>query len=51
MTDVSSSGMILTLKDIGVPECVLSGPPQLVRLLIKTQTIKMTPQDGTFKAP
>ncbi|KAJ3600230.1 hypothetical protein NHX12_031216 [Muraenolepis orangiensis] len=23
------SGMILTLKDIGVPECVLSGPPQL----------------------
>lgn len=23
--------MILTLKDIGVPECVLSGPPQLVR--------------------
>uniref|UniRef100_A0A3Q3XPF4 Zinc phosphodiesterase ELAC protein 2 n=1 Tax=Mola mola TaxID=94237 RepID=A0A3Q3XPF4_MOLML len=26
------SGMILTLRDIGVPECVLSGPPQLVRL-------------------
>lgn len=24
-------GMILTLKDTGVPECVLSGPPQLVR--------------------
>lgn len=23
--------MILTLKDTGVPECVLSGPPQLVR--------------------
>ncbi|XP_034567599.1 zinc phosphodiesterase ELAC protein 2 isoform X2 [Notolabrus celidotus] len=23
------SGMILTLKDTGVPECVLSGPPQL----------------------
>lgn len=29
---VSSAGMILTLKDTGVPECVLSGPPQLVRL-------------------
>uniref|UniRef100_A0A667WL04 Zinc phosphodiesterase ELAC protein 2 n=1 Tax=Myripristis murdjan TaxID=586833 RepID=A0A667WL04_9TELE len=27
----SPAGMILTLKDIGVPECVLSGPPQLVR--------------------
>ncbi len=26
-----SAGMILTLKDTGVPECVLSGPPQLVR--------------------
>uniref|UniRef100_A0A8C1LMI3 Zinc phosphodiesterase ELAC protein 2 n=1 Tax=Cyprinus carpio TaxID=7962 RepID=A0A8C1LMI3_CYPCA len=25
------SGMILTLKDTGVPQCVLSGPPQLVR--------------------
>uniref|UniRef100_A0A667WVJ6 Zinc phosphodiesterase ELAC protein 2 n=1 Tax=Myripristis murdjan TaxID=586833 RepID=A0A667WVJ6_9TELE len=25
----SPAGMILTLKDIGVPECVLSGPPQL----------------------
>uniref|UniRef100_A0A3Q3GT16 Zinc phosphodiesterase ELAC protein 2 n=1 Tax=Kryptolebias marmoratus TaxID=37003 RepID=A0A3Q3GT16_KRYMA len=25
------SGMILTLRDIGVPECALSGPPQLVR--------------------
>lgn len=25
--------MILTLKDIGVPECVLSGPPQLVNVL------------------
>uniref|UniRef100_A0A7N8WLQ1 Zinc phosphodiesterase ELAC protein 2 n=1 Tax=Mastacembelus armatus TaxID=205130 RepID=A0A7N8WLQ1_9TELE len=24
------SGMILTLKDTGVPECILSGPPQLV---------------------
>uniref|UniRef100_A0A673GQM1 Zinc phosphodiesterase ELAC protein 2 n=1 Tax=Sinocyclocheilus rhinocerous TaxID=307959 RepID=A0A673GQM1_9TELE len=24
------SGMILTLKDTGVPQCVLSGPPQLV---------------------
>ncbi|XP_070703624.1 zinc phosphodiesterase ELAC protein 2 [Pempheris klunzingeri] len=23
------SGMILTLKDTGVPECILSGPPQL----------------------
>lgn len=28
---VSSAGMILTLKDTGVPECTLSGPPQLVR--------------------
>ncbi|XP_030646075.1 zinc phosphodiesterase ELAC protein 2 isoform X1 [Chanos chanos] len=27
------SGMILTLKDTGVPECVLSGPPQLERYL------------------
>uniref|UniRef100_A0AAY5E9R0 Zinc phosphodiesterase ELAC protein 2 n=1 Tax=Electrophorus electricus TaxID=8005 RepID=A0AAY5E9R0_ELEEL len=27
------SGMILTLKDIGVPECVLFGPPQLVRMV------------------
>lgn len=27
-------GMILTLKDTGVPECVLSGPPQLVRTRI-----------------
>lgn len=25
------SGMILTLKDTGVPDCVLSGPPQLVK--------------------
>ncbi|KAK3525372.1 hypothetical protein QTP86_031246 [Hemibagrus guttatus] len=24
------SGMILTLKDTGVPECIMSGPPQLV---------------------
>uniref|UniRef100_A0A8C0YK01 Zinc phosphodiesterase ELAC protein 2 n=1 Tax=Cyprinus carpio carpio TaxID=630221 RepID=A0A8C0YK01_CYPCA len=24
------SGMILTLKDTGVPQCVLSGPPQLI---------------------
>ena len=28
---VSSAGMLLTLRDTGVPECVLSGPPQLVR--------------------
>lgn len=28
---VFCAGMILTLKDTGVPECVLSGPPQLVR--------------------
>ncbi|XP_069572198.1 zinc phosphodiesterase ELAC protein 2 [Brachyistius frenatus] len=27
------SGMILTLKDTGVPECVLSGPPQLENFL------------------
>ncbi|KAM3598983.1 uncharacterized protein V6R79_025129 [Siganus canaliculatus] len=27
------SGMILTLKDTGVPECVLSGPPQLEKYL------------------
>ncbi|XP_041812720.1 zinc phosphodiesterase ELAC protein 2 [Chelmon rostratus] len=27
------SGMILTLRDSGVPECVLSGPPQLVNYL------------------
>uniref|UniRef100_A0A673HV94 Zinc phosphodiesterase ELAC protein 2 n=1 Tax=Sinocyclocheilus rhinocerous TaxID=307959 RepID=A0A673HV94_9TELE len=27
------SGMILTLKDTGVPQCVLSGPPQLERYL------------------
>ncbi|XP_072298787.1 zinc phosphodiesterase ELAC protein 2 [Eucyclogobius newberryi] len=27
------SGMILTLKDTGVPECVLSGPPQLENYL------------------
>ncbi|KAM4716679.1 zinc phosphodiesterase ELAC protein 2 [Anableps anableps] len=27
------SGMILTLKDTGVPECVLSGPPQLKNYL------------------
>ncbi|RVE69971.1 hypothetical protein OJAV_G00083280 [Oryzias javanicus] len=27
------SGMILTLKDTGVPECVLSGPPQLDKYL------------------
>uniref|UniRef100_A0AAY5EPU2 Zinc phosphodiesterase ELAC protein 2 n=1 Tax=Electrophorus electricus TaxID=8005 RepID=A0AAY5EPU2_ELEEL len=27
------SGMILTLKDIGVPECVLFGPPQLEKYL------------------
>uniref|UniRef100_A0A3B3SZR5 Zinc phosphodiesterase ELAC protein 2 n=1 Tax=Paramormyrops kingsleyae TaxID=1676925 RepID=A0A3B3SZR5_9TELE len=26
-------GMILTLKDTGVPECVLSGPPQLEKYL------------------
>lgn len=28
---VCSAGMILTLKDTGVPECVVSGPLQLVR--------------------
>lgn len=27
------TGMILTLKDTGVPECVLSGPPQLENFL------------------
>ncbi|KAM9394197.1 zinc phosphodiesterase ELAC protein 2 [Pholidichthys leucotaenia] len=27
------SGMLLTLKDMGVPECVLSGPPQLENYL------------------
>uniref|UniRef100_A0A8C1IKM7 Zinc phosphodiesterase ELAC protein 2 n=1 Tax=Cyprinus carpio TaxID=7962 RepID=A0A8C1IKM7_CYPCA len=27
------SGMILTLKDTGVPQCVLSGPPQLEKYL------------------
>ncbi|XP_026181931.1 zinc phosphodiesterase ELAC protein 2 isoform X2 [Mastacembelus armatus] len=27
------SGMILTLKDTGVPECILSGPPQLENYL------------------
>lgn len=27
---ISLSGMILTLKETGVPKCVLSGPPQLV---------------------
>ncbi|KAG7325994.1 hypothetical protein KOW79_010919 [Hemibagrus wyckioides] len=27
------SGMILTLKDTGVPECIMSGPPQLERYL------------------
>ncbi|XP_016149276.1 zinc phosphodiesterase ELAC protein 2 [Sinocyclocheilus grahami] len=27
------SGMILTLKDTGVPQCVLSGPPQLDKYL------------------
>ena len=30
----SCAGMILTLKDTGVPECVLSGPPQLVCISI-----------------
>uniref|UniRef100_A0A8C9VTF9 Zinc phosphodiesterase ELAC protein 2 n=1 Tax=Scleropages formosus TaxID=113540 RepID=A0A8C9VTF9_SCLFO len=28
------SGMILTLKETGVPECVLSGPPQLVSFMV-----------------
>uniref|UniRef100_A0A8C4I0T7 Zinc phosphodiesterase ELAC protein 2 n=1 Tax=Dicentrarchus labrax TaxID=13489 RepID=A0A8C4I0T7_DICLA len=32
------SGMILTLKDIGVPECVLSGPPQLEKYLNAIKT-------------
>ncbi|KAJ8251752.1 hypothetical protein GJAV_G00225060 [Gymnothorax javanicus] len=27
------SGMILTLKDTGVPECILSGPPQLEKFV------------------
>ncbi|XP_062872490.1 zinc phosphodiesterase ELAC protein 2 [Trichomycterus rosablanca] len=27
------SGMILTLKDTGVPECVMSGPPQIEKYL------------------
>uniref|UniRef100_A0A8C6UDR1 Zinc phosphodiesterase ELAC protein 2 n=1 Tax=Neogobius melanostomus TaxID=47308 RepID=A0A8C6UDR1_9GOBI len=31
------SGMILTLKETGVPECVLSGPPQLVRKSTSTK--------------
>ncbi|XP_020496658.2 zinc phosphodiesterase ELAC protein 2 [Labrus bergylta] len=32
------SGMILTLKDTGVPECVLSGPPQLENYLSAIKT-------------
>uniref|UniRef100_A0A3B4ZIX9 Zinc phosphodiesterase ELAC protein 2 n=1 Tax=Stegastes partitus TaxID=144197 RepID=A0A3B4ZIX9_9TELE len=32
------SGMILTLKDIGVPECALSGPPQLENYLNAIKT-------------
>nr|XP_020460593.1 zinc phosphodiesterase ELAC protein 2 [Monopterus albus] len=32
------SGMILTLRDIGVPECVLSGPPQLENYLNAIKT-------------
>ncbi|XP_054463315.1 zinc phosphodiesterase ELAC protein 2 [Anoplopoma fimbria] len=32
------SGMILTLKDTGVPECVLSGPPQLENYLNAIKT-------------
>uniref|UniRef100_A0A3Q0RM82 Zinc phosphodiesterase ELAC protein 2 n=1 Tax=Amphilophus citrinellus TaxID=61819 RepID=A0A3Q0RM82_AMPCI len=33
------SGMILTLKDTGVPECVLSGPPQLNDVIQDVQII------------
>uniref|UniRef100_A0A4W6FJ99 Zinc phosphodiesterase ELAC protein 2 n=1 Tax=Lates calcarifer TaxID=8187 RepID=A0A4W6FJ99_LATCA len=35
---VVSSGMILTLKDTGVPECVLYGPPQLEKYLNAIKT-------------
>lgn len=38
---VSPAGMILTLKDTGVPECVLSGPPQLVRRRLCTKMADM----------
>uniref|UniRef100_A0A8C8RQ88 Zinc phosphodiesterase ELAC protein 2 n=1 Tax=Pelusios castaneus TaxID=367368 RepID=A0A8C8RQ88_9SAUR len=38
------SGMILTLMDIGVPKCVLSGPPQLKKYL---EAIQM--YSGTLK--
>ncbi|KAM8724851.1 zinc phosphodiesterase ELAC protein 2 isoform 1-T1 [Acanthopagrus schlegelii] len=51
------SGMILTLRDTGVPECVLSGPPQLENYLkaIKSfsgplDTIKLSVQPYTEEA-
>uniref|UniRef100_A0A3B5KZG8 Zinc phosphodiesterase ELAC protein 2 n=1 Tax=Xiphophorus couchianus TaxID=32473 RepID=A0A3B5KZG8_9TELE len=37
------SGMILTLKDTGVPECVLSGPPQLLFDRTLRRCTKMKP--------
>lgn len=47
------AGMILTLKDTGVPECVLSGPPQLVRKykIRPTALCKNSMQTQTFCLP
>ncbi|KAG8006513.1 Zinc phosphodiesterase ELAC protein 2 [Nibea albiflora] len=39
------SGMILTLKDTGVPECVLSGPPQLENFLNAIKLFSGTLED------
>ncbi|CAI5766249.1 phosphodiesterase ELAC 2 isoform X1 [Podarcis lilfordi] len=35
------SGMILTLKETGVPKCVLSGPPQLVKRMCTNSIITL----------
>ena len=35
-------GMILTLKETGVPKCVLSGPPQLVSLKAEPSILTST---------
>uniref|UniRef100_A0A3B3ZX46 Zinc phosphodiesterase ELAC protein 2 n=1 Tax=Periophthalmus magnuspinnatus TaxID=409849 RepID=A0A3B3ZX46_9GOBI len=42
------SGMILTLKDTGVPECVLSGPPQLKSHTDETMTVTQVPIFGMY---
>ncbi|XP_069807990.1 zinc phosphodiesterase ELAC protein 2 isoform X2 [Dendropsophus ebraccatus] len=39
------SGVLLTLRDVGLPNCILSGPPQLIKFLHAIKTY-CGPMDG-----